>query len=80
MMKLPHKRKEVTIEPILSFNKHVMLMWIENISPAFVYVGYDNHDCKLPEPSLEKTKKLIADLELITEVRVKSLRKAWWEK
>jgi hypothetical protein len=80
MMKLAHKRKAVTVEPILSFHLHNMLSLIENIEPEFVYVGYDNHNCKLPEPSLEKTRRLIADLELITEVRVKTLRKAWWEK
>jgi len=79
MLELTHKRKGVTIEPILSFHLQVLSMWIKWIAPEFVYVGYDNHNCKLPEPSLEKTRRLIADLELITEVRVKTLRKAWWE-
>jgi len=80
MLELTHKRKSITIEPILSFHLHILSMWIKWIQPEFVYVGYDNHNCKLPEPSLEKTRRLIADLELITEVRVKTLRKAWWEK
>ena len=80
MIQLSHKRKEVTLEPVLSFDKHAMLMWIENIDPEFVYVGYDNHNCQLPEPTLKKTQNLIADLELITEVRVKTLRKAWYER
>lgn len=79
MMNLNHKRKAVTVEPILSFHLHSMLMLIENIELEFVYVGYDNHNCKLPEPSLLKTRLLIRELERITEVRVKSLRKAWWE-
>ena len=80
MSLLDHNRKAVTIEPILSFHHNNMMMNVEVIQPEIVYVGYDNHNCKLPEPSLAKTKKLIADLETITEVRIKTLRKAWWEK
>jgi len=31
------------------------------------------------EPSLAKTQELIEELEKFTEVRVKTLRKGWWE-
>jgi hypothetical protein len=79
MLNLKHERKEVTIEPILEFNLEVLPKWIRAINPEFVYVGYDNHNCKLPEPPLAKTKDFISILEEFTEVRVKTLRKAWWE-
>lgn len=76
-----HHRKVVTIEPILSFHHSVMMAWLEGIEPEIVYVGYDNHNCRLPEPSLAKTQKLIDEMREreFTDVRVKSLRKAWWE-
>jgi len=74
-----HSRKAVTAEPILDFNLHLLSSYIQNLSPEFVYVGYDNHNCKLPEPRLTKTLRLIEKLEKFTEVRRKTLRKAWWE-
>ncbi|RLG05024.1 MAG: hypothetical protein DRN65_07395, partial [Thaumarchaeota archaeon] len=49
------------------------------VKPIFVYVGYDNYGHKLPEPTLDKTKQLIAKLSEFTEVRYKTLRKAWYE-
>jgi len=73
-----HKRKFVTIEPILQFSS-ILLSWVFQINPEFVYIGYDNHNCILPEPKLEDTKKLIVELEKFTEVRIKTIRKAWWE-
>ena len=36
--------------------------------------GYDNHNHKLPEPSLQKTNLLIEMLRDFTEVRTKTLR------
>lgn len=74
-----HKRKAVTIEPILQFNRNLLSAWIHYVDPEFVYVGYDNHNCKLPEPIFKETKDLILELKLFTEVRIKSLRKAWYE-
>lgn len=74
-----HEWKSVTIEPILQFNKKVLSAWIYRINPLFVYVGYDNHNCKLPEPTLRETRELIKELSSFTEVRIKSLRKAWYE-
>ena len=76
-----HKRKAVTIEPILQFKTpHSSLVpWIYRVDPEFVYVGYDNHNCELPEPTLKETKELIKSLEKFTKVRKKSLRKAWYE-
>ncbi len=72
-------RKFVTIEPILDLDIDIMVGWIKDIEPEFVYVGYDTHNCKLPEPGLRKTKELIERLEKVTEVRPKTIRAAWWE-
>lgn len=76
-------RKYVTIEPIINFSMDVMVRWIAEIKPEFVYIGYNSRDRDtrhLPEPSLSKTEELITKLEKITEVRRKSIRKGWWEK
>lgn len=72
----------VTIEPIMDFDQGILVEWIRNISPEFVYVGYNNYDTTklhLQEPTLEKTLSLIAELEKHTEVREKTLREAWDE-
>jgi hypothetical protein len=78
-------RKAITIEPILRFNLGEFKMQIQQINPEFVYIGYanDKHQgkkLKLPEPTLEKTMRLITELrEAGIEVREKTLRKAWYE-
>lgn len=69
----------VTIEPILDFDLDTFVRWIKYLSPKFVYIGYDNHGCELPEPPLSKTQRLIEELEKFTEVRLKTIRRAWWE-
>ena len=74
----PYLIDYVTIEPILDFDEEFAYM-IKCLSPEFVYIGYDNHNCRLPEPPLEKTLRLIEELEKFTEVRLKTIRKAWWE-
>ncbi|MCD6422416.1 hypothetical protein J7L13_03670 [bacterium] len=79
-----HVKKMVTIEPILDFDFYSFISMLEDIDYScgklIIYVGYDNHNCHLPEPKLEKTKMLIATLEdMGFYVRVKSLRKAWYE-
>jgi len=72
-------RKYVTIEPILDFDLPKLVSGLRAIQPEYVYIGYDNHNCRLPEPPLEKTLKLIEELERFTEVRLKTIRKAWYE-
>jgi len=80
MRDVVHKRKSVTIEPILDFTLNVMIEWIERIRPEIIWVGYDNHNCKLPEPTLAKTMVLIYELgKRGFDVRTKTLRKAWYE-
>jgi len=80
-MKHPHLdgfKKFISIEPILDFTNEFS-KWIQEINPKFVYVGYDNYKHRLIEPRLENTQKLIEKLEEFTEVRIKTLRRAWFE-
>jgi len=82
MQQVHHKRKYVVVEPILDFDKVTLASDIKSIQPEFVYVGSCNHnykELKLPEPPLEKTMQLIEELEKFTEVRRKTLRRAWYE-
>ena len=72
-------RKMVSIEPIMEFDHNSFVTLISDISPEFVYLGMDNWKHKLPEPELKKTKLLIFTLESFTEVRKKTIRKAWYE-
>ena len=53
---------------------------IKNVEPRFVYVGYDNYGCKLPEPRLSETLWLIDELKRFTTVRTKTIRRAWHER
>ena len=84
LMKLFSLREYITIEPIMAFDMDVLLRWVKEIAPEFVYVGYLNplwkaKKLKFPEPSLDMVESLIAELSEITEVRVKTLRKGWCE-
>jgi len=71
---LQHRRKVITIEPILDFDLDVFVDWIRDINPERVYIGYDTKKCYLPEPDLIKTKLLIKELKKITKVKPKLLR------
>ncbi len=73
-LNLAHPRKFISIEPIMDFDLDIMVTWVKDIAPEFVFCGYDNHNSGLPEPSLEKTQELIAELQKFTEVRIKTLR------
>ncbi len=84
-MKELKSRKAVTIEPILDFDIEIFVQWIKDIAPGFVYIGYANDKyegkkLKLPEPQLEKTMQLIAEIRKAgIDVREKTLRRAWDE-
>ena len=74
-----HKRKYITIEPIMDFDLAVLVEWLREIAPEFVYIGYLNPAGKakrlqIPEPPLEKTEELINKLKKFTEVRLKTIR------
>ena len=78
------QRKYITIEPVFDFDFDKMVEYIKEIAPEFVYVGYLNpwqkaKKLELPEPPLQKTRKLIEELGKFTEVRLKTIRKAWNE-
>jgi len=79
MKKLMHKHKAIVVEPILEFDPEEFTEAIREISPSFVYIGYDNYGFKLPEPRLEKTIEFINKLQGFTDVRVRTIRKAWYE-
>ena len=77
-------RKYISIEPVFDFDLDILVEWIKEIAPEFVYVGYLNplwkaKKLQIPEPPLEKTEELINELKKFTEVRLKTMRKAWWE-
>ena len=74
MKKLNWKLKMISIEPILDFNLKTFIDWIQEIQPCFIYIGYDNYGCNLPEPSLSKTLNLIKALRKVTKVYIKTLR------
>lgn len=70
----PHKM--ISIEPIMDFDLTEFVTILKRIRGLErVAVGYDNYTCGFEEPTLEKTKLLIAELDLfVPEVYVKSLR------
>ncbi len=67
-------RKHVSIEPIMKFDLDILVKWMREINPVLVSVGYDNYNCGLPEPTLNETLALIAELEKFTKVERKTLR------
>jgi len=76
----------ISVEPILDFST-IDYGWLPKktkkigmIQPWAVAVGYDNYGHCLPEPPLEKTLRLIEELEKFTTVYRKTIRKAWWER
>jgi len=75
--RLPHIPRMVCIEPVIDFDLDRFAGLIFRIKPIYVYIGYDNHGHKLPEPPLEKTQKLIDILKGFTQVRTKTLRNTW---
>ncbi|MBS7653808.1 DUF5131 family protein [Candidatus Bathyarchaeota archaeon] len=77
-LRLSWKHKAIVIEPILDFDEE-FIDWIYEISPKVVYIGYDNYGNKLPEPKIVKTQILLEALSGITDLRVKTIRKAWYE-
>ena len=79
MLKLQHSRKIVTIEPVLDFDVEIMVRWVREIRPEVCYMGYDSKKNCLPEPELSKVKILMKKLKETTNVRAKTIRKAWWQ-
>jgi len=78
MKNLNWKHKVIVIEPIFNFDSE-FINWITDIRPEMVYIGYDNYNCRLPEPPLSKTIMLKEALRAVTDVEARALRKAWFE-
>ena len=55
--------KHISVEPIVDFDLEELLTMLTAVRPWMVAVGYDSLANGLPEPSLEKTMQLIAELE-----------------
>jgi hypothetical protein len=73
----------LTFEPIMRCSIDEMLKFARSPNIAAVYVGRDNHENKLPEPSEEELIQLVSALtEALGEEKVhcKTLGPAWWEK
>jgi len=79
---IDHPRKIITIEPIMDFTLEILTLWISQINPERIYIGYDTKKSYLPEPPLQKTMELIEKLEIDMgfKVKIKLLREAWYEK
>jgi protein gp37 len=79
MAELDWGSKFISIEPILKFTDGFARK-IRDIEPFMVYVGYDNYNHRLPEPTLAETNRLIESLMEHTLVVKKTIRHAWYEK
>lgn len=55
--------KHISVEPIADFDEEIFPRQLIALEPWMVAVGYDSLGNGLPEPTLEKTEQLIADLE-----------------
>ncbi len=69
---IPFKERYITIEPVMDFDLEEMIDLIEMIEPIQVNIGADSGNNNLPEPSPEKIKELIEELEKFTIVKQKS--------
>jgi len=58
LLNIKHRHKMVTIEPVMEFDLDTMISWITEINPCMVWLGYDSRNSHLPEPDLEKVKRL----------------------
>lgn len=76
----PEHRLFVSVEPILKFEHGAFVEALKWLRPWKVAVGYDNYGYRLDEPCEADTRDLLWSLQQFTDVEVKSIRKAWWEK
>ena len=56
--------KFVSIEPVMDFDLDIFSQWILNINPKIVEIGCDGYHNNLPEPSSDKIKALIKNMEV----------------
>jgi hypothetical protein len=48
----------LSMEPIADFDMKTMLLWVEDIQPKAVEIGYENYTSYLPKPMIEKLQVL----------------------
>lgn len=60
---IDHRRKVITIEPIMEFDTVKMLELCSQIDPVRIYMGYDTKNSKVPEPTYHEFQTLIKALE-----------------
>jgi len=79
---LDYPHKMVSIEPIMDFDKDILMQWVKEIKPELIAIGYNNYPrFKLPEPPLDKTLEFISSMRTAGyKVVEKTIRKAWYEK
>ncbi|MCK5628354.1 DUF5131 family protein [Candidatus Bathyarchaeota archaeon] len=77
MVDLSYPTKLVSIEPIIDFDLEEFVKWIKDIQPIQVHVGYANYNHHLPEPSLSKTRNLMALLSQFTKVKTLRIREKY---
>ena len=70
----------ISVEPILDFDLDIFAEKLAEIRPYAVALGFDNYGCSLPEPTYEKTLRLLEHLEQSCHVYRKTLREAWNQK
>ena len=74
---LDYPRKVVTIEPLMEFDIQPFTRWMKEIDPEYIWTGFNSKpkSVALPEPSEEKTQRLIdALVEAGMTVRGKETR------
>ncbi len=76
-LKDPHPNKLISIEPVMNLDLEIFTSWVLDIVPEIVFIGADNYNCHLPEPSWDKVEALIGALESngIQVVRKEGLRR-----
>ena len=67
----PRYDRMVTIEPVMDFDTKYLVELIDMVGPKWVNLGADSGGNKLPEPTEDKIRHLIAGLEVFTEVKLK---------
>lgn len=55
-------RTQITIEPIIKFNKNRLLKFLQIANPDIIYVGANSGDVHLKEPTKEEVYGLIREL------------------
>lgn len=64
---LDHPTKVVTLEPLIEFDLDVMVAWLEELRPRFIWIGLDSKSCLtrkhgIAEPSIDKVMDLYRQL------------------